>query len=336
MDLNTLWFILISVLWIGYFVLEGFDFGVCILLPFLGKTDQDRRVMINTIGPHWDGNEVWLITAGGAIFAAFPVWYSTLFSGFYMPLFLILLALIVRGAAFEFRSKDDSPTWRSLWDWALIIGSLLPAFLWGVALVNFVRGVPINADLYYAGGFWNLLNPFALVGGLVSLSGFILHGAIFLSLKTTGFLQQRARRLALRVWAVAALALLASTVLTYFQTDIVSRLGFDPGIAPIAGLVFLLVAGWFVYKGRDGWAFTFTSLAIIFVTATVFSVLYPRVLISSLDPTWSLTIYNAASSSYTLKTMSIVALIFLPFVLAYQAWSYWTFRKRVTARDLHY
>lgn len=336
MDLNSLWFILISVLWIGYFVLEGFDFGVCILLPFLGRNDEDRRVMINTIGPHWDGNEVWLITAGGAIFAAFPVWYSTLFSGFYLPLFLILVALILRGAAFEFRSKDDNPTWRRLWDWALFGGSLIPALLWGVALVNFIRGVPIGEDLYYAGGFWNLLNPFALVGGLVSLTGFTLHGANYLALKTSGFLQQRARRAAMRIWGIASVVLVVSTVLTYLQTDIITRLGVNPGVVPIAGLICLLVSGWFTRSGKDGWAFSFTSLAILFITATVFSILYPRVLISSLNPAWSLTIYNASSSQYTLRTMTIVAAIFLPFVLAYQVWAYRVFRKRITNRDLHY
>src|SRR5512133_1561445 len=175
MDLNTLWFILIAILYIGYFVLEGFDLGVGILLPFLGKTDQKRRMLINTIGPHWDGNEVWLITAGGATFAAFPNWYATLFSGFYLPLFLILMALIVRGVAFEFRSKDDDPRWRSLWDWSIFTGSLVPSLLWGVAFTNLVRGVPIDQNMMYVGGFFNLLNPYALLGGLVSLAAFTLY-----------------------------------------------------------------------------------------------------------------------------------------------------------------
>ncbi|HMD88472.1 MAG TPA: cytochrome d ubiquinol oxidase subunit II, partial [Anaerolineaceae bacterium] len=233
MDLNTLWFILIAILYIGYFILEGFDFGVGILLPWLGKNDIQRRVIINTIGPHWDGNEVWLITAGGATFAAFPIWYATLFSGFYMPLFLMLLALIVRGVAFEFRSKDDNPRWRSLWDWAIFGGSLLPSILWGVAFANIVRGVPIDSGLNYVGGFWNLLNPYALLGGLVTLSGFVLQGSVFLALKTSGEISENARRTAMRFWLPTLVILVAFTVASYFATDILSKLGVNPGPIPI-------------------------------------------------------------------------------------------------------
>ncbi len=338
MDLNTLWFVLIAVLFIGYFVLEGFDFGVGILLPFIGKDDVKRRVLINTIGPHWDGNEVWLITAGGAMFAAFPIWYATLFSGFYLPLLLILLALIVRGVAFEFRHLDQNPLWKKTWDWAIFIGSLLPALLWGVAFANFIRGVPIDASLYYVGGFWNLLNPYALLGGLVSLFGFTLHGAIFLSLKTTGTLQEMARKAASRLWLPAVAALILFVVFTYFETDILNKLGVNPGPIPIGAAVALLVGGWFIYKRQDGWAFAMTTLTIVFAMTTIFMELYPRVLISSLNPDWSLTVYNASSSPYTLETMSIITLIFLPFVLVYEGWSYWVFRKRVTDKveELHY
>ncbi len=200
MDLNTVWFALVAVLVIGFFLLEGFDYGVGILLPFLGKDDQDRRVIINTIGPYWDGNEVWLITAGGAIFAAFPEWYATMFSGFYLALLLMLVALIVRGVAFEFRSKDRRPQWRGLWDWMIFFGSFVPALLWGVAFANLIRGVPINADMQYVGTFWDLLNPYALVGGLATLSAFTLHGAVFLSLKTKDELEERAHKAAARVW----------------------------------------------------------------------------------------------------------------------------------------
>src|SRR5512141_1185399 len=208
MDLNTLWFILIAVLWIGYFALEGFDMGVGILLPFIGKTDLKRRVMINTIGPHWDGNEVWLLTAGGATFAAFPNWYATLFSGFYLALFLLLLALIVRGVAFEFRSKDENRRWRALWDGCIFAGSLVPALLIGVAFGNLVRGVPIDAQMNYVGGFFNLLNPYALLAGLATLSSFTLYGAIFLALKTDGELRQRAQKAAGRLWPVVVVVLL--------------------------------------------------------------------------------------------------------------------------------
>ncbi|NMC13021.1 MAG: cytochrome d ubiquinol oxidase subunit II, partial [Chloroflexi bacterium] len=212
MNLNILWFILIIVLYLGYFILEGFDFGVGILLPFLSRdkdpkqTDLKRRVIINTVGPHWDGNEVWLITAGGATFAAFPHWYATLFSGFYLALFLLLLALIIRGVAFEFRSKDEKPRWRSTWDWAIFIGSLIPAILLGVAFANLVRGVPIDADMNYVGTFFDLLNPYALVGGMATLITFILSGAIYLALKTTGEVRSAAEKAARRMWIWAAIA----------------------------------------------------------------------------------------------------------------------------------
>ena len=338
MDLNILWFLLIAILYIGYFVLEGFDFGVGILLPFLGKDDVKRRVIINTIGPHWDGNEVWLITAGGATFAAFPQWYATLFSGFYLPLFIILLALIVRGVAFEFRSRDENPRWRSTWDWAIFAGSLIPALLWGVAFTNFVHGVPIDQNFNYVGGFWNLLQPFALLGGLVSLSGFTLLGAIYLSLKTTDDLMAAAQVTARRLWLPTFLLLIAYVAATYFFTDILSRLGVNPGAVPIGAILFLLVAGYFIYNRQSGWSFLMVSLTIVFAVSTIFEVLFPRVLVSSLNPDWSLTIYNSASGPYTLRVMSIIALVFLPFVLAYEGWSYWIFRKRISQKveELHY
>ncbi|HEX7975283.1 MAG TPA: cytochrome d ubiquinol oxidase subunit II [Anaerolineales bacterium] len=330
MDLNTLWFILIAVLYIGFFLLEGFDFGVGILLPFLGKDDTKRRVILNTVGPHWDGNEVWLLTAGGATFAAFPNWYATLFSGFYLALFLLLLALILRGVAFEFRSKDDNPRWRSLWDWCIFGGSLVSALLMGVAFANLVHGVPIDASLNYVGGFFNLLNPYALVAGLATLTTFTLYGAIFLSLKTTGDLMESARRAARRLWPVVVVVLLGLLVYTYFATDLELKLGINPGVIPIAGMAATLVTGYFIRRKMDGWAFLTTALTLAFALVTLFMILFPRVMVSSLDPAWSLTIYNASSSPYTLKVMTIVALIFVPIVLAYQAWSYWVFRKRIT------
>lgn len=338
MDLNTLWFILIAVLYIGYFVLEGFDLGVGILLPFLGKTDLKRRVLINTIGPHWDGNEVWLITAGGATFAAFPHWYATLFSGFYLPLFLILLALIVRGVAFEFRGKDDDPRWRSLWDWCIFIGSAIPALLWGVAFTNFLRGVPINENMVYVGGFFNLLNPYALLGGLVSLLGFTVHGAVFLGLKTTDDLCEASQKVARRLWLPNFLALVAYVIATYFFTDAVKQLGINPGPIPIGAVLSLLVAGYFIYTRRMGWAFVMTVLSILFSVTSIFEILFPRLMVSSLNPEWSLTIYNAASGPYTLNVMTIIALSLLPFVLGYQVWAYWIFRHRISqkAEDLHY
>ena len=330
MGLQELWFILIAILYIGFFFLEGFDFGVGMLLPFLGKTDVERRTIINTIGPHWDGNEVWLITAGGAMFAAFPNWYATMFSGFYLALVLMLLALIVRGVAFEFRSKDKNPGWRSLWDWMLFTGSFIPALLWGIAMANLIRGVPIDQNMHYTGSFLDLLNLYALVGGLASLSLFTLHGAIFLNLKTTKDLREKARQLAIRIWPVTVLLVFGFVILGYFETDMFSRLGVNPGISPVIAGVTLLLTGWLLRIDRGGWAFTMTGFTIVFSTVTIFIGLYPRVMVSSIKDAWSLTIYNASSTEYTLGIMSIIALVLVPIVLLYQGWTYWVFRKRVS------
>ena len=331
MDLNTIWFILIAVLYIGFFILEGFDFGVGILLPFLGKEDTERRVIINTIGPHWDANEVWLLTAGGATFAAFPEWYATMFSGYYLALLLLLIALILRGVAFEFRSKDDRPKWRARWDWAIFIGSLLPALLLGVAFANLVRGVPIDADMNYVGSFFTLLNPYALLGGIALVLMCTFHGAIFLSMKTTGAVLERAQRAASHFWLPVILVLLVFMVATYMVTDILTRLGINPGIVPFSAVVAMLLAGYFIRKVRFGWAFIMSSITILAAFVTMFIILYPRVMISSLNPLWSLTIYNASSSPYTLQVMTIIAVIFVPVMLIYQGWSYYIFRKRVAA-----
>ncbi|MFC2036744.1 cytochrome d ubiquinol oxidase subunit II [Chloroflexota bacterium] len=333
MDLNTLWFVLVSVLIIGFFLLEGFDYGVGILMPFLGKDDVDRRVLINTIGPFWDGNEVWLVTAGGAIFAAFPNWYATMFSGFYLALVLMLLVLIVRGVAFEFRSKDKHPTWRKLWDWMIFVGSFVPALLWGVAFANLIKGVPIDADMNYVGNFGDLLNPYTLLGGLATLSAFTLHGAVFLCLKTKDEILERAHRAAMRLWLPATILILAFVITGYFATDMFTGLGINPGPVPIGAGVALLAAGWLIRQRRHGWAFVMTSLTIALSAMTVAIGMYPRVMVSSLNPTWSLTIYNASSSPYTLRIMTIVALIFVPIVLIYQGWSYWVFRKRIGRED---
>lgn len=338
MDLNTLWFILIGVLYTGFFVLEGFDLGVGMLMPFLRKDDNGRRVILNTVGPHWDGNEVWLLTAGGATFAAFPVWYATLFSGFYLPLFLILIGLILRGIAFEFRSKDENPRWRAMWDWAICVGSAIPALLFGVAFANIMRGVPIDANFNYVGGFWNLLNPYALLGGLVSLFGFLMHGATFLSLKTTKDLSETARHWALRLWVPTVVFMVGFSIFSYFQLDVVNKLGVNPGVIPITAAITLFLSGYFLRNGRTGWAFVTNVITIAFATATVFLQLFPNVMVSSLNPAWNLTIQNAASSAYTLRVMSIVALIFVPIVLAYQGWSYYIFRRRLNEKgeSLHY
>jgi cytochrome bd ubiquinol oxidase subunit II len=324
MNLATFWFILVAILWSGYFVLEGFDFGVGILLPFLGKDDAQRRTMINTIGPVWDGNEVWLLTAGGAMFAAFPLWYATLFSGFYLPLLIILAALIIRGVCFEFRSKVEDPRWRAAWDRALFFGSAVPALLWGVAFANIVRGVPLNAAHVYTGNLLTLLNWYGLLGGLVTLSLFTLHGAVFLALRTTGELSRRARRTAART-ALAAVPL-AAVFLAVTQyghgrpaTDVTAAVA---AVALIGGAAAAV-------RGREGWAFTGTALTLVLTVATLFGDLWPNVMPSSTSAAYSLTVANASSAHYTLVVMSWVALLFTPVVLAYQAWSYWVFRKRL-------
>jgi cytochrome d ubiquinol oxidase subunit II len=328
MDLNTLWFLLIGVLFTGFFVLEGFDYGVGILLPFLGKTDGERRRIINTIGPVWDGNEVWILTGGGAIFAAFPHWYATLFSGFYLALFLMLVALIVRGVGFEFRSKDSHPAWRTTWDWMIFFGSAVPALLWGVALANLLKGTPIDATKTFTGGFFDLLSPYTFLAGLATFSLFVTHGAIFLNPKSTDPIRPGGgRHEEGRAGGNGASAPLRGGYLRL--TDVYARLGVNPARA-------LLALGALLARGphppeKMGWAFTMTTLTILFTVATLFVSLYPRVMVSSLRPEWSLTIYNASSTPYTLKVMSIVAGIFVPIVLAYQAWTYWVFRHRITA-----
>lgn len=338
MDLNILWFILICVLYAAYFVLEGFDMGVGILLPFLGKNDQERRMIINTIGPHWDGNEVWLLTAGGATFAAFPQWYATLFSGFYLPLFFMLVALIVRGVAFEFRSKDDNPTWRALWDWAIFFGSFVPALLWGVAFANIVKGVPINAAMQYTGGFFNLLNPFALIAGVVSLVGFTLLGALYLQLKGSVELLPRVKRWFNGLWWVEGIAFVLLIVASYTFSGVVKGFGLNAGLVLLISLVLLVAVKFLVGAAKEGWAFISGALSVLLTTVAIFVQLFPNVMISSTDPANNLTIYNASSSPYTLGVMSKVALILVPIVLAYTAWSYWVFRKRVTTKpeDLKY
>lgn len=329
MELHTVWFLLIAVLFTGYFVLEGFDFGVGILMPILGRDDREKRVLINTIGPVWDGNEVWLLTAGGAMFAAFPEWYATLFSGFYLPLLLILVALIIRGVAFEYRGKRHDAHWKRRWDWCIFIGSLLPAFLWGVAFANIVRGVRLDASHEYVGTFWNLLNPYALLGGLTTLALFVTHGAIFLALKTTGDIRVRANRLALSAGVIAAGLAVVFLIWTFTLRSSVLAIVFG-----IVAAVALLAGLWMARSGRDGWAFTGTAAAIAFAVAALFAALYPNVLLSTLDAANSLTVSNAASTPYTLKIMTWVAVIFTPLVLLYQGWTYWVFRKRIGVQHI--
>ena len=325
MELTTVWFALIAILWIGYFVLEGFDFGVGILLPVLGHDEAERRALLRTIGPVWDGNEVWLLVAGGAMFAAFPEWYATLFSGFYLALFLILVALIVRGMGIEYRNKRGDAAWRSRWDIVIAIGSFVPALLWGVAFANIVAGVPINADKQFTGSLLTLLNPFGLLGGLTTLLLFITHGLVFLALKTEGELRARAADLAPKVGLPAAVVAVAFLAWANAQTGSSASMV----AAALAALAFVgaLVAA---RVRREGWAFLGTAVTIALAVASLFLALFPDVMPSSTDPAFSLTTTNAASTPYTLSIMTVVAVVFTPVVLVYQGWTYWVFRRRVT------
>ncbi len=341
MGLPEFWFLIIAVLFVGYFVLEGFDFGVGMLMPFLGSShtggdeqvaagdvladpDKRRRAILNTIGPVWDGNEVWLLTAGGALFAAFGGWYATMFTAFYLPLFLILVGLITRVCAIEWRGKINDPKWRTWADIGIGLGSWIPAILWGVAFANVIRGLPIDADAQYTAGFFNLLNPYALLGGATTLLAFLTHGAVFLALKTSGVLQQDSMKYASRL-AIPTLVV-AAAFLLWTQFAYGNGWTWIPVlIAAVAAVVMVLATR----LKREGIAFLATSVAIAGTVATLFSVLYPNVLPSTTNPAYNLTIENASSTPYTLGIMSWVALCTLPFVLAYQAWTYWVFRKRI-------
>jgi cytochrome d ubiquinol oxidase subunit II len=340
MDLATFWFIVLGVLWTGYFVLEGFDFGVGMLFPVLGRkrgtigaaavdAEKRRRVLLNTIGPVWDGNEVWVLTAGGATFAAFPHWYATMFSGFYLPLLLILVALIVRNLGFEYRHKRPEAEWKSRWDLAIFWGSLVPAFLWGVALTNVVRGVPIDADMEFTGNLFTLLGPVPILGGLTFVGLFVTHGAIFVALKTDGPIRSDSRRIAERMGLVTAV--LAVALLLFLGAGDGTAASWATTVVAAVALLGALQAN---RMGREGWAFIGTAVTIAMAVATYFLILFPNVMPSSTNPAWNLTIENASSSDYTLKVMTVVALVFTPLVLLYQGWTYWIFRKRLSTKHI--
>ncbi|HET6300353.1 cytochrome d ubiquinol oxidase subunit II [Microbacterium sp.] len=331
MDLAYLWFFIVGFLFVGYFVLDGFDFGVGMSLPFLGKDDIGRRQIINTIGPVWDLNETWVIVAGACLFAAFPEWYATLFSGFYLALLVILLALIARGVSFEYRHQRDSLRWKRGFDTMIVVGSAVPALLWGVAVANIVQGVPIDVNHEFTGSLLTLLNPYGLLGGLTTLLLFFTHGVYFVALKTDGQVREDARRLAARAGLATIVVAAVFLVWTVFNA-------LSAG-APLVGLVIALaavaavclIASWLANaRGIEGWAFGFGAATIVAAVLTLWFALFPNVMPSTTDPAYSLTIENASSTDYTLTIMSWAALIFLPLVLAYQAWTYWVFRKRVS------
>lgn len=329
--LRVLWFCLIAALWIGFFFLEGFDFGVGMLLPFLGRNDIERRAIINTIGPVWDANEMWLIVAITAMFGVFPAWYGTMFSGFYLAMVTIIVALMIRGISFEYRSKDPRPQWRGRFDWMIAVGSLLSSFLFGVVFTDLLGGMPIDQNLNYAGTPFSWITPYGLIGGLTMVSVFLLHGANFLTLKLDDELRERARAAARILYIFAAVMVVILAISTYNYTDITIRIGVNPGILPIASVIVLLVTIYFIDRKMEGWAFIMSGLNIILTQVAFFTLMFPRVMVSSLDPAWSLTIYNSSASPQALGVMSIVALIFIPIVVAYESWSYYIFRKRIKA-----
>jgi cytochrome bd ubiquinol oxidase subunit II len=329
MSLPILWFVLLATLWCGFLFLEGFDFGVGMLHGFVGHSDDERRVAINAIGPVWDGNEVWLIVAGAGMFAAFPEWYATMFSGFYLALVAVLVALIIRGVSFEFRAQRDSAAWRGLWSTTLALGSLLVPLLVGCALGNLLRGVPIDSSHEYTGSFFTLLNPYSLFVGLTVVLLCLAHGAAFLALKTKGVVQSRAEAMGRWLAPLAALAVIGFTAWTLAIAGHGAR-----DAVPVVAVLAILVAVWLIRAHRDGWAFVATAVAMLATAATIFVLLYPRVMVSSTNAAYSLTVHNASSSSYTLKVMTVVTVIFLPIVLIYQGWTFYVFRKRIDVGDV--
>lgn len=333
MQLSELWFVLIAVVFIGFFFLEGFDFGVGMATRVLARNQMERSVMVNAIGPFWDANEVWLLTGGGAIFAAFPNWYATMFSGYYIPLLAVLLCLIGRGVSFEFRSKVESTRWTNVWDWTIFFGSLLPPFLLGVLFTSMLKGMPIHEDMNMTAGFTDFINVYSLWGGLTVTLLCLLHGLNFLTLKTDGEIRKRSAALAKRIVIAVLGALVVFVGLSWYMTDI-----FEVRRVPELILVVLIVLAYllsigFISKKREGLAFTMSGLGLTFTVSAIFIGLFPRVMISSINKAYDLTVYNASSGAYSLKVMTIVAVTILPFVLGYTIWSYYIFRKRVTDKE---
>jgi cytochrome d ubiquinol oxidase subunit II len=334
MDLQVLWFCLIAFFWGGYLVLEGFDFGVGMLLPFVPRDERERGVMFESIGPVWDGNEVWLVVAGGATFAAFPGWYATLFSGFYLALLLVLFFLIVRVVSFEWRDKSDSPGWRRLWLWANAGGSTGIALVWGIALSSLLHGVPLNSGGDYAGTFWDLFTAYTVLGGITFVLVFAFHGANFLTLRTTGSLFVRVRRAA-RLLAIPAVAVVTGFLIWTVKVavDRNDKDVFPPVLPAILAIVAFALAAVLVYAGRDGIAFALGAVGTFGLVATLFTSLYPRVMVSSPNFANSLTVSGTASAHYTLAVMTVVAAIVTPVVLLYQGWTYHVFRRRLGAES---
>jgi cytochrome d ubiquinol oxidase subunit II len=328
-SLIPFWYIVIAILWTGFFVLEGFDFGVGMLHSLVGGDEAGRRAAINTIGPLWDGNEVWLIVAGAGMFAAFPGWYATMFSAYNLALVLLLAALIVRGVAFEYRGKRDAARWRRTWDAALTAGSVLAPLLIGVALAGLLHGLPINSDQNFTGSFWDLLQPYALWTGVTLVLVCALHGATFLCLKTTGDMRERSWQLARRVAPVTAAFVIGFIIWTH----VTASTAFFLNVIELLAILAVLAAVWLVYDHREGFAFAATTVTIASCIIAIFADLYPNVMVSSTNPAYNLTVHNTASGGYSLKVMTVVVIILLPVVLAYQTWTYYVFRRRVSKQE---
>ncbi|MED4059802.1 cytochrome d ubiquinol oxidase subunit II [Priestia megaterium] len=332
-SLNEFWYLLVSILFVGFIFLEGFDFGIGMVSRFLGRNDLERRAFINTIGPFWDANEVWLISAIGAMFAAFPNWYATLLSGSYVLFVLLLLSLIGRGVAFEFRGKVEKQAWKNAWDWVIFFGSLFPPLIFGILFSALMKGLPVERNMQMNAGFSDIVNLYTITGGVTLTMLCLWHGLIFATIRTMDDIRDRSRKVAMKLLPVNALLLLIFSGMTFFETDLFSNHSRLMLYTFFIGIFVYLLAGFFLTRKKDGWAFAMSGLILILSISSIFAGLFPTVLVSSINESYSLTIHNAASGNYSLKIMSYAAIALLPFVLGYQIWSYYVFRKRVDHKE---
>lgn len=332
-SLNEFWYLLVSILFVGFIFLEGFDFGIGMVSRFLGRNDLERRAFINTIGPFWDANEVWLISAIGAMFAAFPNWYATLLSGSYVLFVLLLLSLIGRGVAFEFRGKVEKQAWKNAWDWVIFFGSLFPPLIFGILFSALMKGLPVERNMQMNAGFSDIVNLYTITGGVTLTMLCLWHGLIFATIRTMDDIRDRSRKVAMKLLPVNALLLLIFSGMTFFETNLFSNHSRLMLYTFFIGIFVYLLAGFFLTRKKDGWAFAMSGLILILSISSIFAGLFPTVLVSSINESYSLTIHNAASGNYSLKIMSYAAIALLPFVLGYQIWSYYVFRKRVDHKE---
>ncbi|MEI2363000.1 cytochrome d ubiquinol oxidase subunit II [Priestia megaterium] len=332
-SLNEFWYLLVSILFVGFIFLEGFDFGIGMVSRFLGRNDLERRAFINTIGPFWDANEVWLISAIGAMFAAFPNWYATLLSGSYVLFVLLLLSLIGRGVAFEFRGKVEKQAWKNAWDWVIFFGSLFPPLIFGILFSALMKGLPVERNMQMNAGFSDIVNLYTITGGVTLTMLCLWHGLIFATIRTMDDIRDRSRKVAMKLLPINALLLLIFSGMTFFETDIFSNHSRLMLYTFFIGIFVYLLVGFFLTRKKDGWAFAMSGLILILSISSIFAGLFPTVLVSSINESYSLTIHNAASGNYSLKIMSYAAIALLPFVLGYQIWSYYVFRKRVDHKE---